>query len=156
MPGSRWYSNGGGCQLGQRVATWQAWYDGATAGRGAGAGASAAVVLRHAGAAEAGHTTRRLAAATTSLEAECEACVLACEALVRASTRPRTAVVYGDNAQVVRHTLGTGRLREPALAARLDQALVRVYAAGWHVTWIHIHRTANGEAHALARAATRG
>ena len=27
MHGSRWYSNGGGCQLGQRAATWQAWFD---------------------------------------------------------------------------------------------------------------------------------
>ena len=85
-----------------------------------------------------------------------KACILACEALVAAVARPRTAVVFGDHAQVIRHALGASRLREPVLAVRLDQALARVYSSGWHVTWVHIHRTANGEAHTLARRAARG
>ena len=48
---------------------------------------------------------------------------------------------------MIRHALGASRLREPVLAVRLDQALARVYSSGWHVTWVHIHRTANGAAH---------
>ena len=131
------------------------WFDGATAGRRAGAAASAAAVLRHTGADAPVHATRRLPTETGSAEAECEACILACEALVAAVTRPRTAVVFGDHAQVIRHALGASRLREPVLAVRLDQALARVYSSGWHVTWVHIHRTTNGEAHTLARRAAR-
>ena len=134
----------------------RAWYDGATAGRAAGATGGAAAVIRRIGGEPAEHITRRLPADIDSLHAECEACLLVCEALVLTVDGPRTAVAYGDNAQVVRHAQGAGRLRIPTLAARLDQSLARVYAAGWHVSWVLIHRDANGDAHALARRTARG
>ena len=133
----------------------RAWYDGATAGRAAGATGGAAAVIRRIGGEPAEHITRRLPADIDSLHAECEVCVLVCEALVLTVDGPRTAVAYGDNAQVVRHAQGAGRLRIPTLAARLDQSLARLYAAGWHVSWVLIHRDANGDAHALARRTAR-
>ena len=134
----------------------RAWYDGATVGRADGAAAGAAAILWHTGNDAPEQLARRLPADTGNLQAECEACMLICEALVHAVTRPRTAVIFGDCAPVVRHAQGAGRLREPMLATRLDQALARAYAAGWHITWVHIHRSANGLAHTLARRTARG
>jgi len=69
--------------------------------------------------------------------------------------QPRTAVALGDCAPVIRHAQGTGRLRVPELARLLDAALAQLYAAGWSVTWVHVHRSANREAHDLARRAAR-
>ena len=65
---------------------------------------------------------------------------------------PLRAMVAGDNLGVVRYGAGTARLRRPEMAARIDEQLGRLLAAGWRISWRAVRRRLNRAADRLATA----
>ena len=62
----------------------------------------------------------------------------------------RAARIAGDNAAVIRHGAGLGRLSRPGLHEFLAAPLAAAAERGWSLTWLAIRRRLNEAADALA------
>ena len=61
--------------------------------------------------------------------------------------------MVGDNAAVVRHGAGLGRLARPALHELLADPLAATLEAGWQLSWLAVRRRLNTAADAAATSA---
>ena len=65
---------------------------------------------------------------------------------------PLRAMIAGDNLAVVRYGAAAARPRRPEMAARTDDQLGRLLAAGWRISWRAVRRRLNRAADRLATA----
>ena len=87
--------------------------------------------------------------------AEAAGCAAGLRILLGIPDSPRAARIAGDNAAVVRHGAGIGRLSRPGLHALLAAPLAAATERGWDLTWIPIRRRPNYADDAIATSAVQ-